>query len=85
MLHDLENASTKIEEEGEDPMVLSLDVNQLYPNLDIVASAKEVSQEIIEQKIEFQNIDYVAGARYIAANCTRLEIAKAGLAKIIQE
>ena len=74
MLSMIEEASDKLEKEGMDPMTMSLDVKKLYNNMVIREAAKEVAQEIIETKIEFKNIDYVVGAKYVAASCSREEI-----------
>ena len=43
----MENTSTMCETQGEDIVVMSLDVKKLFNNLDIKASAKEVHDEVL--------------------------------------
>ena len=62
---------------------MSLDAKQLFQSLEIDATAKEISKEILESKVKFENIDYTTAARYIAANCGPIEVMQAGLSKII--
>ncbi len=83
MLSQIEAASDLLEKEGIDPMTMSLDAKKLYQSMVIDAAAKEVANEILETKIEFNGINYETSAIYIAAKCGRPEIAKAGLSQAI--
>ena len=49
----IEKASDKLEQEGVDPMTMSLDDKKLYQSMVIEAAAKEVDQEILETSIAF--------------------------------
>lgn len=60
-------------------------MEKLYNEMDIEAAAKEVGLEVLESDITFEGIDYEASDKYIAANCSRMEIAKAGLSSSIPQ
>ena len=71
------------EVEGKKVIISSMDVVALYPNLDITRSAIEVGKEIEETEIEYKNIDYELGGRFIASNLTQDEIDREGLSRIV--
>ena len=64
-------------QDHESPMVLiGCDVDALYPSLEIESTARILREEIIKSTVQWDDIDYMEGARYIALNwdaekCTR--------------
>ena len=65
-------------------VVLGSDVVNLYPSLDIKQVVKEVKEAMLETEIQWENIDYLEAARYIALNWTELQCRRSGLGKAKQ-
>ena len=57
-----------LQEQSEPMLIIGTDVVNLYPSLDISKVVGEVQEAIMGSRIEWQDIDYLEGARYIALN-----------------
>ena len=64
-------------------IITSMDVIALYPNLRIERCAVEVGKEIEETQVEYENIDYELGGKFIASNMTQADIDREGLTRIV--
>ena len=51
-------------------IVIGSDVVNLYPSLDIQKIVGLVKQSLMDTTIEWEEVDYLEGARYIALNWT---------------
>ena len=49
-------------------VVIGSDVVNLYPSLDIAKVVENVRQAVQDSNIEWSNLDYLEGCRYIAIN-----------------
>ena len=66
------------------PMVIvGSDVVNLYPNLDINKVVDTVQLAIMESSIQFDEIDYLEAARYVALNWTAEECRASPLGRIL--
>ena len=66
------------------PMVIiGSDVVQLYPNLDIDQVVDVVEREVMETKLEWNDIDYLEASRYVALNWSEERCKKSGLRRIL--
>ena len=74
----------KRSKEGQKVIITSMDVVALYPNLRIERCAVEVGKEMEESEIEYENVDYELGGRFIASNMTQTDVDREGLSRIIQ-
>ena len=82
MLYHVGEASKVIQEKGVNVIVTSEDVDGLYPNIDILASAKICGEAVRNSKIQFERIDYLWAGKYIACTCSQKEIDEIGLGQI---
>ena len=64
-------------------MIGSMDVEALYPSIQINRSAKLVGEIVRESGVKIENVDYQTAATYIASNSSRTDISKWGMEKII--
>ena len=49
-------------------VIIGSDVEALYPSLDSLECGKIVEEEILRTKIEWEDLDYLEGTRYIVLN-----------------
>ena len=73
----------KHSKEGREVIITSMDVIALYPNLRIERCAEEVGKEIEETEVEYENIDYRMGGKFIASNMSQADIDREGLGRIV--
>ena len=52
-----------------DAMILGSDAESLYPSLKKEETAAQVYKEVVNSKVEFQDIQWKEAARYLAINC----------------
>ena len=73
----------KRSKEGQKIIITSMDVVALYPNLRIERCAVEVGKEMEESEIEYENVNYELGGKFIASNMTQVDIDREGLGRIV--
>ena len=61
----------------------SMDVEALYPNINIEITAKEVGKEAEETMLEYQNVDYRMAGILIASNMSQEGLYKEKLSEIV--
>ena len=64
-------------------VVLGSDVVNLYPSLDIKQVVLEVKEAMMETEINWENIDYLEAARYIALNWTEQQCRRSELGRVL--
>ena len=69
--------------EGREIIITSMDVIALYPNLRIERCAEEVGREIQDTEVEYENVEYELGGKFIASNMTQADIDREGLTRIV--
>ena len=86
-LHRTFTANEVLHEDLQDhtvPMVVvGSDVVQLYPNLDIEQVVEVVQQAVIDSRVEFEEIDYLEGCRYVALNWTEAMCRSSELRRVL--
>ena len=79
VLNKLEDAATRVKDEGERIVVASVDAVGLYPNLNPRAAARQCNKEISESEVKMPDIDLRSASIFLAATMERKEIVKMGL------
>ena len=87
-LYNLEKANETVREwkekgEGIDLVIGSMDVEALYPSLQIERTAVAMGQMMEETSVEYKNIDFDTATRFIASNASEADIWKWGMGKYI--
>ena len=76
-----------LEEDVQDqaiPMVvIGTDVESLYPSLNIEEVVKEVREAVYESRIEWEEVDYLEMARYVALNWSEDQCRRSKLGRIL--
>ena len=68
----------------ESPMVLiGSDVESLYPNLEVNKVVEGVKEAILGSKMEWEEIDYLEGVRYLALNWTQEQCNRSRLRRVL--
>ena len=83
MLYHLGEAAREVAKKGKKVVVASEDADALYPNLDIIQSAKICGEAVRESKLNFDGVDYVWAGKYLAMTCSPVEIAESGLSEVV--
>ena len=84
VLRAVEEASVKLREERVQELVIgSMDVRALYPSLDIEASARIVSEEIIKSEIEYRGVDIKLAGVYLATALSKERQSREGIASLL--
>ena len=60
-----------------------MDVEALYPSIEIERTSVALGEMMEETEVEYENIDYETAARFIASNTAESTITKWGMADII--
>ena len=61
----------------------SMDVEALYPSIQVNRSTRIVGEMVEESKLKIENVDYNTAVRYIASNSSQADIFKWGMKQII--
>ena len=72
-----------LQDQGVPMVIIGTDVVNLYPSLDISKVVGEVEEAILGANIEWEDIDYLEGARYIALNWTEQQCRTSKLWRIL--
>ena len=57
LINKIDKVNGKVKKEGEDIVVGSIDVEKLYPKMDMEMAAEEIRKEIVETEVKFEGID----------------------------
>ena len=67
----------------EEKVFLGSDVSALYPSCTARMAGEAVYKAILKTKLEFEGVDYRELAKYVAINCSRVEVCEAGLRRVV--
>ena len=83
MIYHLGEAAKEVSKEGKKIVVSSEDVEALYPNLEIMASARLCGEAVKQSKMRFEGVDYFWAGKYIAMTCAPKEIEESNLGETV--
>ena len=72
-----------VQDKTEKMVTVGSDVEALYPSLDDMEVANIVYKAIMDSEIEFDSVDYLEGARYIAINWTAAQCKSSELRRVL--
>ena len=64
-------------------IVGSMDVEALYPSIEVNRSARLVGEMVSESNIEIENVDYDTAVRFIASNSSQSDIVRWGMSEYV--
>ena len=67
----------------ENKVFVGSDVSALYPSCTAKMAGEAVNKAILKTRLEFEGVDFKELCKYIAINCSRLEVCEAGLRRVI--
>ena len=73
----------EVQDKSRPLLIIGADVEQLYPSLEDETVADIAYNAVIETPLEFDNIDYKEGVRYIALNWTAQECRLSNLCRVL--
>ena len=86
MLNKINAAEEELEknvDENVEIIATSADAVALYPSTTKKVAGNDVFKMVMESEITIDNLNYEAGAKYVAVACTRGEIFEAGLSHVV--
>ena len=67
----------------EENVFVGSDVSALYPSCTAKMAGEAVRKAILKTQLEFEGVDYKELSKYVAINCSRLEVCEAGLRRVV--
>ena len=67
----------------EEKVFVGSDVSALYPSCTAKMAGEAVRKAILKTQLDFEGVDYKELSKYVAINCSRLEVCEVGLRRVV--